>query len=377
MNKLYRIIYKFAVVLFCIILLIFALVQARTLLYPIVLAVLFSYLLYPVGKWLEKRGCHRILANCIIILGCVSLIAGVAFVLYREAGILIRSLPGLRDHAQHNIRAITETVSGSVGVGTEEFRNWANAQLHDVSENGNLFIDIVFPSTAGTLMALGLIPVYIFLFLYYRNKLYNFLSMIWLAQKKRWLHHTVEEVSLVTRRYMGGVFTVVAILCVMNSLGLYLLGVKFALLLGITSALCNFVPYFGVWIGAIFPLTMAVFTGDSPQQAIGVLGLFIVVDLIENNLLTPNITGGSVQVNPLVTIIGIIAAGMVWGIPGMFVIIPLLGILKIILDNNETTKPIGFLIGTEGTAKHAITWKRIKGFFSRRNGGNSTSGSAR
>jgi predicted PurR-regulated permease PerM len=115
---------------------------------------------------------------------------------------------------------------------------------------------------------------------------------------------------------------------------------------------------------------MAIFTGDSPQQAIGVLILFIVVDLVENNLLTPNITGGSVQVNPLVTIIGIIAAGMTWGIPGMFVIIPLLGILKIVLDNNETTKPVGFLIGTDGTAKHAITWRNLKGFFKRHNGTN-------
>jgi predicted PurR-regulated permease PerM len=357
--------------------LIFALVQARTLLYPIVLAVLFSYLLYPVGRWLEKRGCHRILANCIIIFGCLTIIVGVGFVLYREAGLLISSLPGLRDHAQRNIHAITESISSSVGLSTAEFRTWANAQLHDLSENGNLFLDIIFPSTVGTLMALALVPVYIFLFLYYRNKLYNFLSMIWPAQKRRWLHHTIEEVSLVTRRYMSGVFTVVAILCVMNSVGLYLLGVKFALLLGITAALCNFVPYFGVWIGAIFPLTMAIFTGDSPQQAIGVLVLFIIVDLIENNLLTPNITGGSVQVNPLVTIIGIIAAGMIWGMPGMFVIIPLLGILKIILDNNETTRPIGFLIGTDGTAKHAITWRKIKGFFKRRNGTNSHSGSGR
>jgi predicted PurR-regulated permease PerM len=370
MNKLYRIIYKSGVVLFCTILFIYALVQARTLLYPIALAVLFSYLLYPIGKWLEKHGCHRILANCIIIFGCLAVMLGVAYVLYSEVGLLIRSLPDLREHAQRNIHAISDTVSGGIGVSTDEFRKWANAQIHDLSENGNLFIDIIFPSTAGTVMALGLVPVYIFLFLYYRNKLYNFLIMIWPDQKKTWLHHTVEEISLVTRRYLGGVFTVVGILCIINSAGLWFLDVKFALLLGILSALCNFVPYFGVWIGAIFPLTMAIFTGDSPQQTIGVLILFIVVDLVENNLLTPNITGGSVQVNPLVTIIGIIAAGMTWGIPGMFVIIPLLGILKIVLDNNETTKPVGFLIGTDGTGKHAITWRNLKGFFKRHNGTN-------
>jgi predicted PurR-regulated permease PerM len=166
---------------------------------------------------------------------------------------------------------------------------------------------------------------------------------------------------------MGGVFTVVMILAAINTLGLYFLNVKFALLLGLVSAICNFVPYFGVWIGAIFPLSMAIFTGESPQQTLGVLILYFLVDLIENNILTPYITGGSVQVNPLMTIIGIISAGMVWGIPGMFVVIPLLGMLKIVLGNNENTKPFAFLIGTDGTAKHTVTMKKIVGFFKRQN----------
>ncbi len=253
-----------------------------------------------------------------------------------------------------------------MGLSTAQFKEWVNRQLENMSESGNLFIDVVFPSTAGTLMALGLVPIYIFLFLYYRNKIYNFLTMLWPEQKKSHLHHTVHEISMVTRRYMGGIFTVVLILGILNSLGLFFIGVKFALLLGIISALCNFIPYFGVWIGAVFPLSMAIFTGDSPQQTIAVLVLFIVIDLIENNILTPYITGGSVQVNPLVTIVGIISAGMVWGIPGMFVIIPLLGIIKIVLENNESTKPFAFLIGTAGTEKHSITLKKLKAFFVRR-----------
>ena len=112
---------------------------------------------------------------------------------------------------------------------------------------------------------------------------------------------------------------------------------------------------------------MAIFTGDSANQTLWVLLMYVLVDLAENNILTPNITGWSVQVNPLVTIVGIIAAGMVWGIPGMFVIIPLLGILKIVLENDPATQPIEFLIVTEGTAKHSITLRKLKAFFIRRN----------
>lgn len=369
MRKLYTIIFKTGVILLCLILFIYSLVEARTLLYPIVIAVLFSYLLYPVGRWLEKHGCHRILANCIIISGCFTVLVGGAYILYSESTLLIRSLPGLNEKAQRNIDAVTETISSQIGVSTHEFKDWANARLAGISENSDLFMDYIFPSTAGTMMALAILPVYIFLFLYYRNKFYNFLIMIWPAKKKSRMHHTIEEVSQVTRRYMGGVFTVVLILCVINSLGLYLIGIQFALLLGIVSALCNFVPYFGVWIGAVFPLSMAIFTGDSANQTLWVLLMYVLVDLAENNILTPNITGGSVQVNPLVTIVGIIAAGMVWGIPGMFVIIPVLGILKIVLENDPETQPLAFLIGTDGTAKHSITLRKLKAFFTRRHAG--------
>jgi predicted PurR-regulated permease PerM len=156
---------------------------------------------------------------------------------------------------------------------------------------------------------------------------------------------------------MGGATVVVLILSVLNSLGLYIIGLKFAILFGVISALFNYIPYFGTWIGAFFPFMFALLTGDSPRLAIGVFLLFLIIQFTENNILTPNITGGYVRLNPFVTILALIAGAMVWGVAGMLLIIPFIASLKIIFDHFESTKPLAFILARP---ENDAYWRRVK-----------------
>jgi predicted PurR-regulated permease PerM len=104
----------------------------------------------------------------------------------------------------------------------------------------------------------------------------------------------------------------------------------------------------------------ALLTGDSPTLALQMAILFLIINFIENNILTPNIVGGSLRINAMVVIIGLIAAGMVWGIPGMFVIVPLLGMFNIMSENIEQMHPYSFLFGVTGARRHAITVENLK-----------------
>ncbi len=153
---------------------------------------------------------------------------------------------------------------------------------------------------------------------------------------------------------------VILILCVINSTGLLLIGVEYAILLGILSALMNFIPYFGTLIGGAIPLLYTFTVQGEPNKAIAVVGLFVLIQFTENNILTPNITGGSVNINPFFTILIIVVGGMIWGLPGMFVSIPLLGMFKIYCDNKQELSALSYLLGTEGTEEHALTIKNIK-----------------
>jgi predicted PurR-regulated permease PerM len=110
----------------------------------------------------------------------------------------------------------------------------------------------------------------------------------------------------------------------------------------------------------------ALLTGDSPNLALGVLILYAIVQFLEHNVLTPNITGGYVNLNPLVTIISIIIAGMVWGIIGMFIVIPFMATVKIVMEYFEPTQPYAFLMGIKEPNYDKIKWKRIRGLFIRK-----------
>jgi len=362
MSRVFELIKKAAVVLFFIVLLTYALIQAKTLLYPIVLAMLFSFLLLPIANFLERKGFTRILTNFIVIFAAAAVMSALAYLLYSRIGNLISEFPDLKEHASENVESMTRAISDRVGVSTNEVRDWVNKRISTLGEN-NLFVNTIIPSTTSTIMAIGLMPVYIFLMLYYRDKIYMFLMMLFPREKQPGAEKVIESISQVTKHYMRGVFVVVLILCVLNSVGLMIVGIRFALLMGLISALCNFIPYFGTLIGAAFPLAMALIAGDSPNQVLGVIILFIIIQFTENNILTPNITGGAVQINPMITIISIVAGGMVWGIPGMFVVVPVMGMLKIILENYEPTKPLAFMIGTRGTEKHSVTLGKLKRFF--------------
>jgi predicted PurR-regulated permease PerM len=202
--------------------------------------------------------------------------------------------------------------------------------------------------------------------LYYRNKYYVFICKLLPAYKHAKAEAIVEEISSTVRRYMAGVVTVVLILCVLNSVGLMIVGVDYAILFGVISALINFIPYFGTLIGGIIPLSYTLLMSDTPEKAIGVVILYLIIQFTDHNILTPNITGSYVRVSPFMIILGIILGGMLWGLPGMIVTVPALAVIKIVCANIRSLHPIAFLISDKGTIRHALTWAKVKKLFRKR-----------
>jgi predicted PurR-regulated permease PerM len=136
------------------------------------------------------------------------------------------------------------------------------------------------------------------------------------------------------------------------------LGINHAILLGVIAGFLNIIPYIGVLIGSLFPIVMALLTKDSIWIAVGALGVCVVVQFLDNNFITPNVVGSSVSINPLATLIVLVIGGMLWGVAGMMLFIPYLGMLKVVLDNVDGLKPFGYLIGEEAKLKQ----KKLKIF---------------
>lgn len=317
---------------------------------PVTFAVLLAYLLYPAASKLEDKGFSRIATNFILILGTAFFVVGSVY----GIAVLITSftgdLPEIQEQFRQNISSFQGTIGSWIGVPESQQDSMINSALGNTGE----FLKRVFTATANSILWIGLIPVYTFLLLFYRDKFNKFLQLLVPSDEEHIANNIVSKASLVVPKYMKGLFLVCFILIGLNSLGFWLIGVKYALLFGILAAIFNLIPYLGTVIGYGIVFVFVLGT-QSPGVALAVLLQFFIVQFIENNILTPNITGSYVQINPLVTIFSLIAGGMIWGLPGMFMVIPYLAMMKIVCENIESLKPIGYLLGTSGTERHSIS----------------------
>jgi predicted PurR-regulated permease PerM len=357
------IITRLTIILLFWILLFFVLHQLRAFLYPLFLGILFAYLFYPVASFFERNKIPRILANILSIIIGVSILYGVMIFIYRRLHEFMLNLPEMELQAVANIKLIFEGIEDMLGMNTDPEKVEIINLTKKLFETSKLGIENAVSATFNTLFTILIMPVYIFFFLYYRNKFKTFVLRLIPEYEHKRAEGIIHEINQVTIKYMTGIFFVVLILCVLNSVGLMIVGVKFAILWGVMAAIINFIPYFGTVIGYSIPFTVALLTGDSPAYAIGVIILFIIVQFTENNILTPNIVGSQVRINPFFIILGVLFGGIIWGIPGMFIVVPFLGMAKIICDRIPSLEHWGFLIGDKGTEEFAINRRNIRRFF--------------
>lgn len=332
-----------------------ALILTKSLLVPLFLSVLIAYLLYPAAEKFETRGVPRIATNFILIIASavflVASVYGMALLITSFVG----DLPDIQKQIEGNINRFQATLGNWIGVEESQQDSMVNKMMGNTGQ----YFKALFSSTANSILAVGLIPVYTFLILFYRDKFKKYVRTLAPSDQQKTVENIIDQAADIVPKYMKGLFVVCFILMGLNSLGFFLIGVKYALLFGIVAAIFNLIPYLGTVIGygLVFLFVLAT---QSPGVALAVLLQFFVVQFIENNILTPNITGSYVQINPLVIILSLIAGGMIWGLAGMFMVIPYLAMAKIIFENIDSLKPMGYLLGTRGTERHTIEFSFLK-----------------
>jgi predicted PurR-regulated permease PerM len=205
----------------------------------------------------------------------------------------------------------------------------------------------IFSATGAFLASFALIPIYIFFLSYYQDKFKEFIRLITKDDKHDQALLVAKKVTLVSQKYLIGIFLDVLILSVLNSTGFLILGLPHAILFGVFASILNIIPYIGVLIGSTLPILMAFLTKDEMSYPLAVAGICFFVQFLDNNFITPYVVGSSVSINPLTAIFVLIASALIWGIPGMVLCIPLTGMAKVVCDNVESMKPYGFLLGEE------------------------------
>jgi predicted PurR-regulated permease PerM len=190
-----------------------------------------------------------------------------------------------------------------------------------------------------------LVPLYAFLMLMYKDLIIEFFLRLYAGKNSATLKEVAREARIVMKKYVVGLMIETAIIAVLNSAALLLLGIHYAILFGVLAAVLNLIPYIGILIGGLLPLLMALITKESAWYPLGVVAAFSVIQLIDNNLIVPYVVASRISINALISIVAVIIGGMLWGISGMFLSLPAVAILKIIFDRVDDLKPWGLILG--------------------------------
>ncbi|HEX6332745.1 MAG TPA: AI-2E family transporter, partial [Flavisolibacter sp.] len=342
------------------VLVVIILVYAKPFLVPVVFSALFSMLLLPLSTRLENRGISRGLSTFICVMLFVVVIAIMVYVLVWQIGEISKNAAEIEQNIQQKVKEAKDYVARTFGISLQK----QDQIIREQQKGGGG----VMPMVSGMVASLGsfltdliLSLVYIFLFLYYRTHLKKFVVMLAPAGSKRNAQEIMEQARQVAQKYIAGLAWMIASLWVMYSIGFSIVGVNSPVLFAILCGLLEIVPFVGNLTGNAITALAVVMQGGSLQMVAGVLITYAIVQFLQTYVLEPLVVGKGVSINPLFTIAGIVAGELVWGIPGMILAIPILGITKIICDHIEPLKPIGYLIGSEKESDTTVI-EKVKKF---------------
>jgi len=318
---------------------------------PIIFSAMIAILLHPIVNFFVRLKINRVISIILTLLLTFIASGALAVFMFKQLSQLSDSWPLLVDKFTDVLDEFTRWVSRYFDLSPWKVNKW---MLNTKSE----LLNISTADVSQTLFALGnglmlflLIPVYVFMILFYKTRLIEFIHIVFGKSDQQNISRIISATKSVIQRYLSGLVIESIIIAILNTSALFALGIEYAILLGVIGALLNVIPYVGGLIAVALPMMVALATKSTGMYAFYVLILYYIIQLIDNNIIVPLIVSSKVKINALFSIIVLFAGNALWGILGMFLSIPLLAVAKVIMENITPLKPWGFLLGDVSTTK--------------------------
>lgn len=337
--------FKAAAVLLMLTLTIYGMIVAKAIVVPFLFALFFAVLLSPLCGLLESWRFPKVLAALTsLLLGIAVVALGIMFFYSQLAG-FVEDSEQIQRRVSELFNDLYALLGPYVDADPEEYLENIEASVIEFIR-GNFDSLTKGVMTAATTITLAfIVPVYVVLLLIFRGFLKEFLIRAFSTDDTEKVKRLINKVKHVVQYYILGMLMVIFILAILNSTLLLVLGVNHAIFFGVFAAFLNIIPFVGPLVGSILPILYALLTTDSLLIPALVLLGFYVIQLFESNLFTPSIVGRQVSLNPLVTLLAIFIGAQIWGLAGMILFIPVGAVLKVIFDEVDSLKPLGFLLG--------------------------------
>ena len=345
---------KATCVLLGIVLVVYILSITAGILIPFAIAVLFAILLNPLNNFFQRRF-PRIISILFTLLLATIVLVSIVYFLSTRILMFSESLPLLKVKLNILLTQAQNWVQSYLGISLSKQLEILKGSF---SGNSSILSNTV-GTILGTMSVLVLIPIYVFLLLFYKPLILDFLFQVFLEKHSLRVAEILSQTKSAVQSYMIGLLIETSVVCVLNSIALVIIGVPNAIVIGVIGGILNIIPYIGGIVAILLPLLMSTVNSEGISSQIAIVAAYLVIQFIDNNILVPRIVSKKVQINALISILAVLLGGALWGIPGMLLSIPFIAVLKIIFDRIDELKPWGCLLGDEVPTEHiGVEWQK-------------------
>lgn len=326
-------------VLFCI------LYIAKDIIVPLIFSMMIAVLLNPIVNFFIRKKLNVVVAIILTLLLTFLVTSAIAILMFTEISQLGDSWSMLVDKFAQVVNEFIRWIARYFDLSLWEVNKWVANAKSELLNISSADVSQTLFAVGNEIMLLLLIPVYVFLLLFYKKRLTEFIHLVFGKSDQKTITKIITDTKTVIQRYLSGLVIEGIVIAILNTVALFALGIEYAILLGVTGALLNVIPYIGGLVAVALPLMVALATNSNGMVAFYVLIVYYIIQLIDNNFIVPLIVSSKVKINALFSIVVLFVGNALWGISGMFLSIPLLAVAKVIMENIETLKPWAFLLG--------------------------------
>ncbi len=322
-------------------------IEGKILLSPLLFSLLLAFLMLPLANFIEKRfHFRRSLATIVTVLVMIAVLYGIVYFFVLQLGELWSDWPLLEKQVTNSFHEIQYWISKTFDINIIKQKNYLSDSAEKALATSAVVIGSTLITLSSSLLFVAFTLLFTFFILNYRRLLFRFLSAVFAEDHRIKVSETLNEIQYIIKKYITGLFIQMMIVSALMILTLSLLGVKYAILLGLVAGIFNIIPYLGISMALVISLLITFATAGA-AKAVFVLLAFVGVHAIDGNILMPLIVGSKVKINALIAFIGIVVGEMLWGISGMFLCIPYLAIVKIIFQKVDNLNAWAILLGED------------------------------
>ena len=327
---------------------------------PVLMAFFLSIVLLPSYRFLRNKRVPEALAILLpILLGAV-FIGSVIWFFSAQISILAADFPQIQKNISFHLNNLSFWINSKTDFSTQEQIKFLNDQSNKLLVNAGNIIGGAAGSITSGFIFIGLVPIYIYLFLSYKNLLLRFVFVWFKQDQHKKVKEVMKETEVIIKSYLVGLLIQIAYITILLGGILLVLDIKHAILIGVIFALLNLIPYVGALIGNLIGVLLTLTSSQELLPIFTVLIVIAIVQFLDNNILMPRIVGSKVKINAFAAILGVFIAGTLAGVSGMFLALPMVAVLKIIFDRSSMFKPWGILLGDENPIRSPMRFPKLR-----------------